>query len=180
MGMEALERGAGAWGARYSVHPCSLSPSAARHRREPRLQSLPENASGRVFPAREKVVGQAFLPARALRADEAGFEPKAGSSPIGGQGGRPGSLGLQDLLPGWAELERDPRSEAAGPRGAPTLPRGLSRHPLPLSLVFTDYSSVFGNRARENAQQVTGNSGILLALVTSPLNPPSPPSHGRL
>lgn len=86
--------------------PLFLQPHAARHRREPRLPSPPENASGRVFPAQEKVVGQAFLPAQALMADEAGFELKTGSSPIGGQGGRSGSLGLQDQLPSWAELER--------------------------------------------------------------------------
>lgn len=128
------------------------------------------------------MVGQAFLPAQALKADEAGFELKTGSSPIGGQGGRSGSLGLQDQLPGWAELERSgSRSEtrAQRQRRAPTLSRGLSRHPLTLSLVFTDYSSVLGNLASANAQQVTGNRGILLALVVSPLNPPSLPSHGR-
>lgn len=161
--------------------PLFPQPHAARHRREPRLPSPPENASGRVFPAQEKVVGQAFLPAQALMADEAGFELRTGSSPRSrrevwfsrspGPATRLGRAGALRLL------ERDPCSEAAGPRGSPTLSRGLSRHPLTLSLVFTDYSSVLGNLA--NAQQVTGNRGILLALVVSPLNPPSPHSHGR-
>lgn len=154
MGMEALPWGCGNRGAQYPVQP-----TAARHHREPRLQSPPENASGRVFPARKKVVGQAFLPAQALKADEAGFEPKAGSFPIGDQGGRPGSLSLQDLLPGWAELERTgswSETRAQRPRARAELPHfsvGSPGTPFPCPLCLRTTQACLGTvRARTRSR----------------------------
>lgn len=159
--------------------PLFPQPHAARHRREPRLPSPPENASGRVFPAQEKVVGQAFLPAQALMAEEEGFELKDRILPYRGS--------RREV---WFSRSPGPATPLSAPGARPAL-RGSwparSSHtfpwalqaPLALPLVFTDYSSVLGNLASANAQQVTGNRGILLALVVSPLNPPSPPSQGR-
>lgn len=75
-------------------------------------------------------------------ADEAGFELKTGSSPIEGQGGRSGSLGLQDQLPRWAELERSgswSETRAQRQRASAELPHfpvGSPGTPCPVPCVY--------------------------------------------
>lgn len=120
--------------------------SCPRHWRTPRP---------RFFPAREKVLGLAFLPAQALTGDKAGFGAKGRILPDRGQGCCSGSVLLQGsatrLDPAGARrlLEGEQSSDAAGPRGALALsvthfPVGFPSTPCPCSWCIRSAQACLG------------------------------------
>lgn len=168
------ERGSAGWklATRFPRPHHSLTPqgtSCPRHWRTPRLG---------IFPAREKVLGPAFLPAQALSGDKAGFGAKGPILPDGVKDVTPGSVLLQNLLPGWTELSApapgERSSEVAGPRGAVALgvtyfPVGSPSTPFPCPSCFCSAQECLGDHASVAAQQATGSRGIHLPFSASPL-----------
>lgn len=90
---------------------------------------------------------------------------KTGSSPIGGQGGRSGSLSLQDQLPGWAELERsgswsETRAQRQRARAdLPHFPVGSPGTPLPCPLCLRTTQACLGTLRARTRSRLRGTAG---------------------